>query len=184
MTHVAVVYHSGYGHTQRLAQAVAEGAGAQLIAIDAEGNLPEGGWETLAGASAIIFGSPTYMAGPSWQFKKFADASSKPWFSQAWKNKLFAGFTNSASTNGDKQITLDYLFHLAMQHGGLWVGLGILPANSKAATRNDVNWIGSFSGAMSQSPSDASATEMLPGDLETGKQFGQRVADIAAKLGR
>ena len=183
MTHIAVVYHSGYGHTQRLAQAVAEGASAQLVAIDAEGNLPEGGWETLAAASAIIFGSPTYMAGPSWQFKKFADASSKPWFSQAWKNKLFAGFTNSASTNGDKQITLDYLFHLAMQHGGLWVGLGLLPANSKAATRNDVNWIGSYSGAMAQSPSDASAAEMLPGDLETGKQFGQRVADIAAKLG-
>ena len=66
MAHIAVVYHSGYGHTQRLAQAVAEGAGAQLVAIDAEGNLPEGGWETLAAASAIIFGSPTYMAGPSW----------------------------------------------------------------------------------------------------------------------
>ena len=33
-----VVYHSGYGHTQRVAQSVAEGAGAQLVAIDAEGN--------------------------------------------------------------------------------------------------------------------------------------------------
>ena len=184
MAQIAVVYHSGYGHTQRLAQAVAEGAGAQLVAIDAEGTLPEGGWETLAAASAIIFGSPTYMAGPSWQFKKFADASSKPWFSQAWKDKLFAGFTNSASTNGDKQITLDYLFHLAMQHGGLWVGNGMMPANSKAAARNDVNWIGSFSGAMAQSPSDASATEMFPGDLETGRQFGQRVADVARRLDR
>ena len=183
MSHIAVVYHSGYGHTQRLAQAVAEGAGAQLIAIDADGNLPDGGWETLASASAIIFGSPTYMAGPSWQFKKFADASSKPWFSQAWKNKLFAGFTNSASTNGDKQITLDYLFHLAMQHGGIWVGNGMMPANAKASSRNDVNWIGSFSGAMAQSPSDASAAEMAPGDLETGRQFGQRVAEIAARLG-
>lgn len=37
MAHIAVVYHSGYGHTQRLAQSVAEGAGAQLVAIDAEG---------------------------------------------------------------------------------------------------------------------------------------------------
>src|SRR3989344_4599174 len=60
-----------------------------LLALAAVG---AGGWETLAAASAIIFGSPTYMAGPSWQFKKFADASSKPWFSQAWKDKLFAGF--------------------------------------------------------------------------------------------
>ena len=34
----------------------------------------------LAAADAVVFGSPTYMDGPSWQFKKFADASSKPWF--------------------------------------------------------------------------------------------------------
>ena len=39
MSKVAVVFHSGYGHTLRIAQAVAEGAGAQLVAIDAEGNL-------------------------------------------------------------------------------------------------------------------------------------------------
>ena len=182
MAHIAVVYHSGYGHTQRLAQAVAEGAGAQLIAIDAEGNLAEGGWETLAGASAIIFGTPTYMAGPSWQFKKFADASSKPWFSQAWKNKLFAGFTNSASINGDKQITLDYLFHLAMQHGGLWVRLGMLPSNSKAATRSDVNNLGGSVGLLVQSPSDASVAEIPQGDLDTAKLYGKRVADITARL--
>lgn len=183
MPHIAVVYHSGYGHTQRLAQSVADGAGGALIAIDADGNLPDGGWETLAGASAIILGSPTYMAGPSWQFKRFADASSKPWYSQSWKDKLFAGFTNSASINGDKQVTLDYLFHLAMQHGGLWVGNGLHPANAKAATRNDVNWIGSYSGAMAQSPSDASAAEMFAGDLETGRLLGQRVAAMVKKLG-
>ncbi|EJE49697.1 multimeric flavodoxin WrbA [Acidovorax sp. CF316] len=182
MPQIAVVYHSGYGHTQRMAQAVADGAGAELIAIDADGGLPEGGWESLAAASAIIFGSPTYMAGPSWQFKRFADASSKPWFSQAWKNKLFAGFTNSAATNGDKQITLDYLFHLAMQHGGLWVGAGVLPSNSKTATRNDVNWLGAYSGAMAQSPSDASAGEMAPGDLDTARVLGQRVAELAARF--
>ena len=72
------------------------------MAIDAEGNLPAGGWETLAAADAIVFGSPTYMGNVSWQFKSFADASSKPWYGQAWKDKLAAGFTNSASINGDK----------------------------------------------------------------------------------
>ena len=102
MTKIAVVFHSGYGHTLRMAQAVAEGAGAELIAVDAEGNLPEGGWETLNAADAIIMGSPTYMGSVSWQFKKFADASSKQWFGQAWKDKVFAGFTNSATMNGDK----------------------------------------------------------------------------------
>ena len=184
MANVVVVYHSGYGHTQRLAQSVAEGANAHLVAIDADGNLPEGAWEHLNAADAIIFGSPTYMGGPSWQFKKFADASSKAWFGQAWKNKLFAGFTNSASTNGDKFNTLTYFFTLAMQHGGLWVGNGMLPSNTKGATRNDVNYLGSFSGAVAQSPSDASAAEMFTGDLETGRQFGKRVTEVAGRLAR
>src|SRR5688572_29928213 len=149
MPDIAVVFHSGYGHTQRLAQSVADGAQAQLIAIDAEGNLPPGGWEALAAADAIIFGSPTYMGGPSWQFKKFADASSKPFYAQAWKDKLFAGFTNSASPAGDKNSTLDYFITLAMQHGGLWVGIGMLSSNAKAATRDDPNWLGVWSGAAS-----------------------------------
>ena len=184
MTKIAVVYHSGYGHTQRLAQAVAEGAGGQLIAIDAEGNLPPGGWEQLAAADAIIFGSPTYMGSVSWQFKKFADASSKVWYAREWKDKLFAGFTNSASMNGDKFNTLAYLFTLAMQHGGVWVGNGMLPSNSKAARRDDINYLGSYGGAMAQSPSDAAPAEMAAGDLETGKQFGQRVAQIASRFKR
>lgn len=182
MTRIAVVYHSGYGHTQRVAQSVAEGADATLVAIDAEGNLPEGGWDTLQGADAIVFGSPTYMGMASWQFKKFADASSKQWFSQAWKDKLFAGFTNSATMNGDKLSTLHYLFTLAMQHGGIWVGTGMLPANTKASQRNDINYVGSFAGAMATSPSDASADECLPGDLETAKLFGKRIAEVAARL--
>ena len=67
MAKVAVVFHSGYGHTQRMAQSVAQGAGAELVAIDADGNLPPGGWETLAAADAIVFGAPTYMGSVSWR---------------------------------------------------------------------------------------------------------------------
>ncbi|WP_309683745.1 flavodoxin family protein [Polaromonas sp.] len=184
MSKVVVIYHSGYGHTQRMAQAVAEGAGAELVAIDADGNLPEGGWETLKAADAIIMGSPTYMGSVSWQFKKFADASSRPWYALAWKDKLFAGFTNSAAMDGDKMATLHYLFTLAMQHGGIWVSLGVLPSNSKAAQRNDANYLGAYSGAMAQSPSDAGASEMFPGDLETARDFGKRVADVAGRFQR
>ncbi|MCU0812380.1 MAG: flavodoxin family protein [Thiobacillaceae bacterium] len=182
MSKIIVVFHSGYGHTLRMAQAVAQGAGADLIAIDAEGNLPTGGWDTLNAADAIILGSPTYMGSVSWQFKKFADASSKPWFTEAWKDKVFAGFTNSATMNGDKLSTLHYLFTLAMQHGGIWVGTGMLPSNAKAAQRNDINYVGSSSGAMATSPSDSSPDEMLPGDLETARLFGQRVAEVTARF--
>ena len=188
MTNIAIIYYSGWGHTAKQAQAVSRGvekvsgAKAQLIAIDKEGNIAETDWATLEAADGIIFGAPTYMGGPAWQFKKFADASSKRWFTQAWKDKVFAGFTNSATMNGDKLSTLHYLFTLAMQHSGVWVGTGMMPSNSKAATRNDVNYVGSFSGAMAQSPSDASAAEMLPGDLETARLFGERVAAVAGKL--
>ena len=182
MTKVAVVFHSGYGHTLRMAQSVAEGAGAELVAIDAEGNVSDEGWNTLNAADAIIMGSPTYMGSVSWQFKKFADASSKPWFSQAWKDKVFAGFTNSATMNGDKLSTLHYLFTLAMQQGGIWVGTALMPSNTKAAQRNDINYVGSFSGAMAQSPSDSSPAEMLQGDLDTARLFGKRVAEVTAKF--
>jgi NAD(P)H dehydrogenase (quinone) len=179
---IVIVYHSGYGHTKKVAEAVAEGSGGALIAIDAEGNLPDSAWTQLTAADAIVFGSPTYMGSVSWQFKKFADASSKPWFSQAWKNKLAAGFTNSASMNGDKLSTLHYFFTLSQQHGMLWAGAGMMPANSKAATRNDINYLASFSGLMTATPSDASPDEMIPGDIATARAFGKRVVEAAGLL--
>jgi NAD(P)H dehydrogenase (quinone) len=184
MPDIVVVFHSGYGHTQRMAQAVAQGAGARLLAIDPEGNLPAGGWEQLEAADAIIFGSPTYMGSVSWQFKKFADASSRPWYAQAWKDKIAAGFTNSAGMSGDKQGTLLTLFTLAMQHGMIWVSQGLMPSNTRAAKREDPNYLVSYSGAMAQSPSDAGADAMSSGDLETARLFGERVADIARRFGR
>jgi multimeric flavodoxin WrbA len=182
MSKIVIVYHSGYGHTKKVAEAVAVGSGGALLTIDAEGNLPEGGWEQLAAADAIVFGSPTYMGSVSWQFKKFADASSKPWFTQQWKNKLAAGFTNSATLNGDKLSTLHYLFTLSQQHSMFWVGTGMMPNNNKAATRADLNNVGSFSGLMTVTPSDASPDEMIPGDITTAKAFGQRVAEAVAKF--
>ena len=69
-----------------------------------------------------------------------------------------------------------------MQHGMLWVSQGLMPANTKASTRNDLNNLVSYSGAIAQSPSDAGAAEMEQGDLETAKIFGKRVADQAARF--
>jgi len=182
MTKVVVVFHSGYGHTTKQAHAVAEGAEASLVQIDAEGNISDADWTKLDDADAIVFGSPTYMGMASWQFKKFADASSKPWFGQKWKNKVFGGFTNSATMNGDKHSTLHYFFTLAMQHSGVWVGTGLMPSNAKSAKREDVNYVGSFAGAMMQTPSDAGVEEVVSGDLETARLYGARIAEIAAGL--
>jgi multimeric flavodoxin WrbA len=182
MVKVAVVYHSGYGHTEVVAKAVAAGADGELIAIDADGNVSEAGWAKLDAADAIIFGSPTYMGNASWQFKKFADASSKPWFNRSWQDKVFGGFTNSASLNGDKAVTLIGLQTLASQHGGIWVSLGLLPSNAKASTRSDVNSLGGSVGLLVATPSDAGVDEVPQGDLDTAKAYGKRVAEVAAKL--
>ncbi|AOK51517.1 flavodoxin family protein [Burkholderia stagnalis] len=184
MSNIVIVYHSGYGHTKKLAEAVHAGAqdtGAQVRLV-AVGDLDDAGWAALDAADAIVFGAPTYMGGPSAQFKTFADATSKAWFTQKWKDKIAAGFTNSATMNGDKFSTIQYFVTLAMQHGMVWVGTGLMPANSKAATRNDINFVGGFTGLLAQSPSDASPDEApLPGDLDTAKAFGRRVAEATAR---
>jgi multimeric flavodoxin WrbA len=179
---IVIVFHSGYGHTHKIAQAVAEGSDGHLLAIDADGSLPPGGWEKLAAADAIVFGSPTYMGNVSWQFKKFADESSKVWMNQGWKDKLGAAFTNSASVSGDKQTTLYTMFTLAQQHGMLWVGTGLMPSNGKAARRDDVNYLSSFAGLATATPSDASVDEMVEGDIRTARLFGQRLRDAVTRI--
>ncbi|KQU51847.1 NADPH-dependent FMN reductase [Bosea sp. Leaf344] len=189
MTKIAIVYHSGYGHTAKVAEHVQKGAahaGAKvdLIAIDAEGNLPESAWATLKAADGIIFGSPTYMGMVSWQFKKFADASSKPWYTMDWKGKIAAGFTNSATLNGDKGSTIAYLALLAAQHKMLWTGTDMHPSNNKAATRDSLNNLGGYQGLLVVSPSDASVDEMIPGDLKTAEAFGANVAEIVKSVKR
>ena len=84
---------------------------------------------------------------------------------------------------GDKQVTLDYFTTWPCSTAASGC-LGMLPSNTKAAQRNDANWMGAYSGAMAQTPSDASVAEMLPGDLETARQFGERVARTAERLTR
>jgi len=175
MAKVAVVFHSGYGHTQRVAQFVAEGADAHLVAIDADGNLTDDQWATLNEADAIIMGSPTYMGMASWQFKKFADATSKMWFTGAWKDKVAGGFTCSASPSGDKLSTLQYFITLAMQQGMIWVG-------QPAMNDGTINRIGSNSGVMAQVGPTSPAADIPQGDLDTAKAYGQRVAQVTAKL--
>ncbi len=188
---ISIVYHSGYGHTAKVADAVAEGAkltgaNVQLHAIDADGNLTDAVWSSLDSSDVIIMGTPTYMGGPSWQFKKFADTTSKRWFSLAWKNKIAAGFTNSAGLSGDKLATLQQIHVLSMQHGMIWVGQaepGPMLDGTNVTSINDVNRVGSYSGLMTQANAKSGPDIMPPaGDIETAKRFGKRVAEIASKF--
>jgi multimeric flavodoxin WrbA len=182
MKQIAIVYHSGYGHTARQAEAVRAGAAdgaaaAKLYAVDA---LTDVHWAELAAADAIVFGAPTYMGSLSAPFKAFMDASSKVWFTQGWKNKLAAGFTNSASQSGDKLNSLVQLAVFAAQHGMVWVGLGLMPGNnSSKGSVSDLNRLGSYLGAMAQSNADQGADAMQDSDLATARELGRRVAAAA-----
>jgi len=182
---VAVAYHSGYGHTEVLAQAVAKGienAGgvAQTISV---ADVDAVNWDALAEADAIIFGSPTYMGSVSGQFKTFMDASSKVWFEQGWKDKLAAGFTNSASQSGDKLNTLIQLSVYAAQQGMNWVSLGLMPGNnSSQGSTEDLNRIGGYLGAMAQSNADEGAEVTPPqSDRNTAEALGARVTAAAKR---
>ena len=185
MSKVAVVYHSGYGHTAAVAKAVARGAAgvegteAQLISVaDIDQH-----WDDLKSADAIIFGTPTYMGGVSAQFKAFMDASAKVWFVQGWKDKLAAGFTHSGSQNGDKFNTVTQLFTFAMQHGMMWTGLGLMPGNNTSkGSVSDLNRLGGFSGALTQSNNDQGAEAIPASDLKTAEHLGARVAKVALRM--
>jgi NAD(P)H dehydrogenase (quinone) len=189
MSVVTIVYYSGYGHTAKQAEAVAEGirsasAIAKVYRLTDQGDLPEGmTLEDIGQTDAIIYGSPTYMGGPAWQFKKFADACSKLFEPQAWKDKPAGGFTNSASVSGDKSSMITCFWTLAMQMAQIWVGTGLFPASKKSSTPADINWSSGLGGAHAVSPADASVDEAPRiGDLETAKLLGRRVAELAKKL--
>ena len=183
MSRIAIVFHSGFGHTKVLAEQVKAGAEqipgtqAQLIPVEEV----DGRWSDLEAADAIIFGSPTYMGNVSGPFKVFMDASSKIWYGRGWQDKIAAGFTNSASQSGDKLNTLIQLAVFAAQHGMIWTGLDLLPGNNNSkGSVEDLNRLGSFLGAMAQSNADESAEVVPPAaDLKTAEHLGARVAATA-----
>ena len=142
MTNVAVVFQSGKGHTKSLADAVLKGV-ASVNGVTAHGHeilgrdLHEGHFanstlmESLDRSDGILFGCATYMGSGSAIYKAFLEAAFRPhWLEQRWKDKVAAGFTNSASQNGDKLCTLLQLTVFAMQMGMIWVGVGDLPGNN------------------------------------------------------
>lgn len=185
---VAVVFHSGYGHTARQAQAVARGAagvaGASSLLISVDEI--DQHWDTLESVDAIIFGAPTYMGSASAQFKGFMDATSRTVFAKGglWANKVAAGFTNAASRSGDKLATLQQMSIFAAQHGMHWVNLGLPPGhNNSQSTEDSLNRHGFFIGAAAQSDADASAEVAPPlADLRTAEHLGARVAQVAREL--
>jgi len=181
---IAIVFHSGYGHTARQAEAVAEGVrlvdGADAVLLPVEE--VERSWAVLEAVPAIIFGAPTYVAGPSAAFKAFQESSSNAVMAKGylWTNKIAAGFTNSGAMAGDKLATLIQMALFAAQHGMHWVSLDLPPANcSTLGSERDLNRLGCWLGAAAQSNTDEGPDRAPPeADRATARHLGRRVAQV------
>lgn len=187
---IAVVFHSGWGHTARQAEAVRAGA-AEIDGVDATLMTvaeAQTRWDDLNSADAIIFGAPTYTGATSAAFKAFAEATSHAIMTQGykWRDKVAAGFTNSGSRSGDKLATLIEIAILAAQHGMHWVNLGLPPANhSSTGSDAELNRLGFWLGAAAQSNVDQGPDLAPPAaDLATARHLGRRVAETTRLLVR
>ncbi|MDW3689157.1 flavodoxin family protein [Cupriavidus sp. CV2] len=186
-TKVAVLYHSGYGHTVRVAQAVAQGAASvNGVAVDLvkaeEAHLD---WSLLDNADAIIMGAPTYMGSLSAPFKAFMDATSHlQYVEKRWANKIAAGFTNGASRGGDKQNSLVQLVTFAAQHQMHWVNLGLNYGNNRSYTNEDILNRDSYTLGMAAQANMDQGGDVAPpsSDIRTAFLLGERVAEVAQEL--
>jgi NAD(P)H dehydrogenase (quinone) len=182
---IAVAYHSGFGHTAVLADAVASGArdgGAHVtvIAVDA---MTDVDWDILDAADAIVFGSATYMGNVSAAFQAFAEQTGRRCFNGAWRDKVAAGFTNSGGKSGDKMHTLTSLAVFAAQHHMHWVNLGLGAGwNTSTASEDDLNRLSFFLGAGAQTDVDAEPNGVHPSDVRTCRHLGERVALVTRQL--
>lgn len=192
MSRLMIVYHSTYGHTKLQAEAVHRGASGVdgiktdiMTASEAIENI-----DILDNADAIIFGTATYMGNIASDMKKFMEVSVKKWFAGAWKNKIAGGFSNSSSFSGDKLNTLQGIVVFAMQHGMIWVGTGMFPAQNNMDAMNSIvgpgpethNRVGSFIGPMSASFQVDPPGAPSKGDIETAELYGKRVAEITLQF--
>jgi multimeric flavodoxin WrbA len=182
---VTIAYHSGFGHTAVLADAVAAcareaGADVTVVAVD---RMTETDWDILDAADGIVFGSATYMGNVSAGFQTFAEQTGRRCMNATWRDKIAAGFTNSGAKSGDKLNTLVSLAVFAAQHHMHWVSLG-LDAGWRSATgsENDLNRLGFWLGAAAQTDVDANADQVHPSDVQTCRHLGNRVAMVTRQL--
>jgi NAD(P)H dehydrogenase (quinone) len=174
---IAIPYFSGNGHTRRLAEAVAKGAGgARLIEIT---SMDAADWAALDQAEAIIFGTPTYMGSTAARYDMFLEEASDRWPEQGWIDKIAAAFTVATFPSGDKLSTLMRLAIYGTQMNMIWVGQSEIGAPVNPDNPG-INTDGSWLGLMATSSRDKE--QLIEADnLETARRFGARIAKAAKR---
>ena len=200
---ILILYYSTYGHIDKMARAVADGAnqveGAEVTlrrvpetlpreilektgALEPQAaffkDVPEVTLEELAGADAIIFGTPTRFGNMIGQMRQFLDSTGQLWSEGALVGKVGSVFTSSATQHGGQESTI-LTFHVTLLHHGMVI-VG-LPYAFEGQLRTDEITGGSPYGA---STIAGGSGERMPSenDLDGARYQGKHVANIAARL--
>lgn len=198
MARVLVLYYSSYGHVERMAEAVAEGArsvagtdvtikrvpevmteeAARKAGMKVDQAAPVADPDDLADYDAIIFGTPTRFGNMAGQMRNFLDRTGNLWMSGALVGKIGSVFTSTASQHGGQETTLTS-FHTTLLHQGMII-VG-LPYSFAGQTRMDEITGGSPYGATTIAGGKG---ERMPSENElAGASFqGRHVAELAKKL--
>ncbi|MBG7615727.1 NAD(P)H:quinone oxidoreductase [Brevundimonas sp. BAL450] len=198
MPKVLVLYHSTYGHVEKMAEAVAEGArqveGAQVDIKRVPELVPEelakkSGYkldqaapiatiDELSDYDAIIIGAGTRFGTAASQLRNFLDQTGGLWASGAFTGKVGSAFTSTASQHGGQETTLIGMIQTLLHHGMVVAGL---PYAWQGQLRLDEVTGGSPYGATTITGGDGSR---MPSDneLEGARWQGRYVAETAKKL--
>jgi NAD(P)H dehydrogenase (quinone) len=142
MPKVLVLYYSSYGHIERMAQAVAEGARAEGAQVDIR-RVPETVPPEVAASAhfkqdqqapvatvaelehydAIVIGAPTRYGRMPAQMAAFLDQTGGLWARGALNGKVGAAFTSTATQHGGQEQTLFSIITNLLHFGMTIVGL-------------------------------------------------------------
>ncbi len=206
MVEVNVIFHSIYGHIYRMAEAIAEGAreveGAEVTIYQVPETLPDevlekmGAIETkklfahipvltrdmyadvLAGADALIFGTPTRYGMMTAEMRTVFDGLGGLWNKDAFVGKVGSVFTSSGTQHGGQESTI-LTSHVTLLHLGMVI-VG-LPYSEKRQTRMDEITGGSPYGASTIAGGDGSR-QPSENELAMARYQGRHVTQIAKKL--
>ena len=201
---ILVVYYSMYGHIDRMAQAIAEGAkevsGAEVVirrvpetlsqevlakmgALEAQkamSHVPVCAVQELESADAVIFGTPTRFGNMCGQMRQFLDATGQLWAKGALIGKVGSVFASSNTQHGGQESTILSFHNTLLHHGFVIVGL---PYSFQGQMRSDEITGGSPYGA---STIAGAKGDRMPSEneLAAARFQGKHVATIAAKLAK
>jgi NAD(P)H dehydrogenase (quinone) len=198
MSKILVLYYSSYGHVERLAHAVAEGArfvnGTQVtlkrvpetiaeaqakaagIKLDQQAAIAS--VDELAGYDAIIFGTPTRFGDVAAQMRNFLDQTGGQWAKGALVGKLASVFISTGTQHGGQETTLR-AFHTTLLHHGMAI-VGV-PYKCEGLTKMDEITGGSPYGATTLARADGSR-QPSDNELDVARYQGNYIATLAARL--